>query len=133
MNLSTSQHLHFSPEDGDIMFLRNVHTASQPESNIYVFTAVRTSNLAFLHLSIFFSRMTRTWQPRMRRAYGALTSNRASRRPWQSIRPVAAGRLSCRTKARCTVSIVLRPCGFVVHTVVVSTHFFSVQRLSTET
>jgi hypothetical protein len=46
----TSQHRHFSPEDGDSMFLRNVgiylriYTASKTQ-NIVILPAVRTSNL----------------------------------------------------------------------------------------
>ena len=39
----------------------------------------------------------------MRRVCGVLTLSRASRRPWPSTRPAVGARLSCRTKARCTV------------------------------
>lgn len=45
---------------------------------------------------------TNPWRT-MRRACGAPTSSRASKRPWPSIHPVAAGRSSSLTRARCTV------------------------------
>uniref|UniRef100_A0A2K5YYL4 TEA domain transcription factor 3 n=1 Tax=Mandrillus leucophaeus TaxID=9568 RepID=A0A2K5YYL4_MANLE len=44
---------------------------------------------------------TRGWTM-MRRACGARTSSRASRRPWPSTRPAAGARSSCPTRARCT-------------------------------
>lgn len=96
------------------MTLHKLRSSQHPTSTLSMATCFSEHHLAFWHSSIFFFRMTRTWQPRMRRAYGVLTSNRASRRPWQSIHPVAVGRLSYRTKARCTVSTVFRPRGFPV-------------------
>jgi hypothetical protein len=52
---STSQHRHFSPEDGDSIFLRNVgiyrriYTTPNPEEH-HLLTAVKTSNLPNLYI-----------------------------------------------------------------------------------
>lgn len=51
---------------------------------------------------------TRGWTT-TRRACGARTLSRASRRPWPSTHPAAAARSSCRTRARCTVRAAGRP------------------------